>query len=1296
MRQQFDRHAFGGYIAIKSRLNMQMPKLGDKGTVEARNGPIFIITHTWPEIRNAEYEVLQRLAVAANNIGATMIAIDNDGRPLWANRHISLDASKSVDPSEIDFMISLHFQSPRLIDVYSYYALWQPLDFYFQFGYDVSLKNMLSHNDCLSCRSDFADAHGRITFGARGGLNPQPFPTLFHNVPQPYLEPRIDEQSRLFYIGINWEKGGRPKGRHAGVFELLDGDNLLDIYGPRKLLNFEPWEGFKSYRGELPFDGLSTVTAINKAGICLALSSEAHKRAGLMSNRLFEGLAAGAAVIVDSNRFAKKHFSDVVYFIDDRGSEEDVAFQIKTIVEGIRRDPEKAIARVRKGQERLAERFSLEGSLLELIETHPKRVAHYRSTVLSAGSVSVIMTHHDGSLDSLLDMIAQAANQTLVSVDLVLICDKAFFERHSKTILAAGRGCVRAITPLLLDLARCERVAGQPPVQVEPTGPMIAETLKNLNTEYFCFLRSDELWFHDHLASLIGAIRRQAGAIMAASGVLEQSVDAAKTSRSVAELRFVVNGTDLWNGQYASEYGRFLFSRSVVDHVPMDCLLLLDGQEPNLVRLMASLQGDPAQTCYATYVRDTAKTEALSESIIPEEQQQQFIRDAVAFDSRWLSRMAQTPEMPSHIYAYSRGAPVRFDQFQHPFGVSMNLPIDHLVETSLSGDGAKYIEHGFSLPEKEGTWIEADFGALEFFCAEQTWATARDYDLVVYMRGRNARDTGRPQHCTVVLNGVAVAYVELPEFNTRFAFRVPRNAFPEDGRMRVQLIPDHSELVYDQAGKVVDGRRLSIHVQRFGLISRLNASRPVIVPGQPYEFGEGSQALATLRDGLVYLEHSHALLLGKGAHLSFRVQDFMAPMSLRLWLTDQSKGNADSPQQVSVLVNGAQKGAFGLSGADASIDIPLHAADIDDSGICAVTLEFDRAIPDDGNDDDNDDGRGRLLAAQLRRMQIIDLRPPPPVFVPGQPYEFGEASPALAALRGGVVFSPERSRALLLGRGAQLRFEVQDFMAPMSLRLWLTDQSKGADDAPQYVSVLVNGAQKGAFSLSGADAEIDIPLDAADVDDIGIFAVSLEFDRAISDVGDGRGRLLAAQLHRMQIINLTLPPPVLVPEQPYDFGEASLALAALRGGVVFSPERSRALLLGRGAHLNFKVQDFKAPMGLRLWLTDQSKGADDAPQYVSVLVNGAQKGAFGLSGPDAEIVIPLDAADVDDGGVYAVTLEFDRAIPDADDGHGRLLAAQLHRMQIIDLTPPPPPRPNLVIRAMGRLQRAFKALLGRP
>jgi len=585
---------------------------------------------------------------------------------------------------------------------------------------------------------------------------------------------------------------------------------------------------------------------------------------------------------------------------------------------------------------------------------------------MSSGSVGVILTYYDDSLPGLLEMIEVVAQQATVSTKLLLICDSEFFARHEAAITAAVGGSIAALTPLLLDLARVERVPDAPLKQTTPTGPKVAEALRSLDTDYFCFLRPDESWFHDHLASLIAAMAREPGTMSSVSGVLAQKVDAAKITRSVASLRFDISDVDLLNARYASEYGRFLFSKAVVGLVPMDCLSILDGQEPNLVRLIAALQGEPAQTGYATYVRDLTKADTLPGAIIPEEQQQQFIRDAVALDSRWLSRMTIASQPPQHIYAYSRGAPVRFDQFQHPLGVTRYLSLDQMVDTTLGADGTRFLEHGFSPPEKEGVWIEADHGAVEFYIGDQPRTADQDFDLVVVMRGRPSRDTGRQQHATIVLNGVAIAYAEIPEHHAPYSFRLPRNAL-SSGRMRVQLIPDHAELVYDEKGAVTDNRRLSIHVRQFGLMSRHAPPRPLIFSGHRYDVREGAEVLPALRDGFSYAETNWVWCVGRTAQIGFQVRRFSAPMLLRLSLTGRASKDG-AVQRVTIQINSRPAGVFELDGPEVQVVAQLTADMVDESGICAVTLAFSHAEPVlDANGAVSD---SRLLAAQLHWIEV--------------------------------------------------------------------------------------------------------------------------------------------------------------------------------------------------------------------------------------------------------------------------------------------------------------------------------------
>ena len=403
-------------------------------TIKTMSKP-FAIIHTWPELKNAEYEVLQRVLAAAENVNRPVIVVDNDGLIIWASPALNVALGEQIDRDMVEFAISLHFESPRKVDVYSYYALWQPLSFYFDFGYEKSVDRFLSHNDIMSCDSDIADAHALNLYASCGRMPRMPLPRLFHAVPQPYLEPRITADSRMFYIGINWERIGRPKGRFHDTLVALDGKGLISIYGPEKMFGVAPWEGFKSYEGELPFDGRSVKSAINRAGICLTLSSAAHRETGIMSNRLFEGFGGGAAVIATPNPLIDKHFADCVYLVDDSRGEAVLGQQVLEAVREIRNDTAEATRRTLEGQRRMREICSLEGSIERLYQHHPARVAHYQQTCLAEAEVAVVLVDEYGLPGRLAARVRDYAAQTKGRIALHIVASGAVLARLSAAVL---------------------------------------------------------------------------------------------------------------------------------------------------------------------------------------------------------------------------------------------------------------------------------------------------------------------------------------------------------------------------------------------------------------------------------------------------------------------------------------------------------------------------------------------------------------------------------------------------------------------------------------------------------------------------------------------------------------------------------------------------------------------------------------------------------------------------------------------------------------------------------------------
>jgi hypothetical protein len=153
-----------------------------------------------------------------------------------------------------------------------------------------------------------------------------------------------------------------------------------------------PWEGFTSYRGEIPFDGVSMSKTMRLYGAVLAVSSPAHMKSMTSSSRVFEATAAGVPVISDRNPHVQALFGDTVYYFEGETSSEKAA-AIAARLKEIEDNPEDAAGRVAKAQSLMRERFcfepcytkalgSLQASRVKTVETEPV-------------ALDVFLFHHD-------------------------------------------------------------------------------------------------------------------------------------------------------------------------------------------------------------------------------------------------------------------------------------------------------------------------------------------------------------------------------------------------------------------------------------------------------------------------------------------------------------------------------------------------------------------------------------------------------------------------------------------------------------------------------------------------------------------------------------------------------------------------------------------------------------------------------------------------------------------------------------------------------------------------------------
>lgn len=988
---------------------------------------------TWPEIRNAEYEVIKRICLAAEAIGSRVIVTDNNGYPVWASDGAPVDTARPLGRGDADFMISLHFETPRLVDLHSYYAIWQPVPFYFQFGYAASTAKVLTHTDALSCSAGPADDHIRLLMQGAGTWpepGPEtgdaseagaPLPLLFHSPAGPALAPAITDASRLFYVGINWERLGKSgKGRFHELLRLLDEADMVDIYGPRRFLGAQPWEGYACYRGELPFDGRSVVRALHRSGICFAMSSAAHQASGVMSNRLFEGLSAGTAIIANPHPIIDRYFSDLVWQIDDTVSDEEIFFQVGTIIDEIRADPAAANARASAAQDRFTELFSLETCLQGLVNLHPGRAAARAARLTPVQPVTLVFPHAGPRRDSAAALLAELRGQDRVAIHLVLVWDRDFARGDGAALIEAARADFAAVTVI-------EDVIGAD-IPGASTGAALAAALPHVTTPHVGLVTTGERYFHDHFASLAQRLESAPGAVAAASGRLDEDWESAGhdrlVRRSLAQIAAPMRIADLMSGDPAApEPGRYLFATGTLRGCA-GVLPLLDAAAvvPGLIAALrpGGAGGGPAgggpglvQTGQASYLQVLPLSAARIPTPEALARDRRFIRDSLAFDATLAALLppedAQAPGAPAATATGETGQG----------GDAPPLIPGEVRDIRAGAPALALLAGGFSHPEETAIWIDGLAGTLRFRIPRGAIADEEEADLIVMLAGRPAATSGRPQHVTLALNGVTLGYFALTEAPSPITLRLPRGLLRAE-EMRLRILADHAEPVRNDGGMVVDPRRLGILVSGIGLMRAAAVRLPLLVPNAVLDMARGGPGQASLIDGA--LPQADALALSDGpTRLRIRLPEPAAGVvfALDLDLAAIESETAGDPVTLQVQVDDGPSVTLTpeLQGGWCRVPLPRvdHGDDHGD-GIHTLLLEPSHGIRIRGGN--------QVLSARLRALRLVALSR----LAPGIPLATVAQGNGLALLRDGFS-APEPEFTWIDGADARLaaQLDAADF-----------------------------------------------------------------------------------------------------------------------------------------------------------------------------------------------------------------------------------------------------------------------------
>ncbi len=512
----------------------------------------FGVVKLWPNMQVAEDEVIARLKVAASKIGVQCLEITPDGK--------YLNSSKYATREEMDFAIHLHFETPKAYDLHSFVALWNPLEFYFIMrpgvGYRPYSENLITHDDFLSCGSPQADDHVRRQL-VKYGPRPGPDLTMFHSLADPIIEPTLGAK-KIFYVGINWERVGGRKSRHQDILNLLDETNTLWIYGPEQIHGIKVWDGFKSYIGSIPFDGYSVIERIAEAGIVLVLSSESHKDAEMMSNRLFEGLAAGAVIIADENPFARAHFGDTLLYIDTTLPPRKVTEAIRIHVEWIRKNPKDALALARRAQDIFKAKFTLDRSLETIYRRLPEKLAQAMPKPTSQPKVKAYFLLPTGKDTSVERHVRSAEAQIYENLECIMLVDDAI-SAHDRLLLE--RSLKKSSRSFSIQTTEFTKPGKGRKKRNHPIGRILYQLYAELaEGEHAIFIEENESIFSDHIAGLLAALQRSPDFCCAYSAMVTQKK---RPEREVDPILHVLNEFSLFarNVEEPIGMGRFLIRK---------------------------------------------------------------------------------------------------------------------------------------------------------------------------------------------------------------------------------------------------------------------------------------------------------------------------------------------------------------------------------------------------------------------------------------------------------------------------------------------------------------------------------------------------------------------------------------------------------------------------------------------------------------------------------------------------------------------------------------------------------------
>lgn len=448
------------------------------------------IIKLWPWQAAAEHESIERYRFACSLIGVEIIELDRLGFLLNGPR-------RKVTKDDVDFVISLHFETPKAYDCFSFGALWNPIDFYVDWGLETFMAHQFTHDGYFTCNSNTIERLARFELG--DNISQYPMPQVNHTLSGPVYEASINANRRLVYCGINWEKLSKKSGRFDDVLRPLDNADVLDIFGPELVQNVKVWDDFKGYKYEVPFDGKSLIKEISNSGAVLALSSNAHLRSGIMSSRLFEGAAAGALVFADENPFTRKYFADETVPIEITGNPTKDANNIKEKLRYYNENPEEGFAIAKALQDKYINGYMLHNQLLGVYSEFKEWQEKQKVAVAKTkDKIAFLIFNLDPNSSFPSELLNDISNQSISSALAYLIVPKHANYKDKNFEIDLPKG--------FLNIIEVDDKYGD---GANPIGKIMADVVDSLDDDikYFTFMFGQERVYEDYSLNMLNAAK---------------------------------------------------------------------------------------------------------------------------------------------------------------------------------------------------------------------------------------------------------------------------------------------------------------------------------------------------------------------------------------------------------------------------------------------------------------------------------------------------------------------------------------------------------------------------------------------------------------------------------------------------------------------------------------------------------------------------------------------------------------------------------------------------------------------